>query len=451
MKEKKGQLLIVDDDEDIRRTLGDRLRADGYDVKTAANGAEGLRQIRCDAPEVVLLDMQMPEMDGLDVLRQLRTMEMSSTVIVITAYGSIESAVAAMREGAFDFVAKPFEMEHMHLAVEKAMQHERLRRDVRYLRETSEESIPALVYRSPQMQEVVALAQRAAESKATVLLSGESGTGKGVLARAIHAWSGRRERPFVAVNCVALSENLLESELFGHEKGAFTGAEQRRKGRFEVAHSGTIFLDEIGATQTSLQLKLLKVLQEGAFERVGGEESIGIDVRVVAATNRDLRQLIAEDHFLEDLYYRLNVIAIPLLPLRERRDDIEALAHFFLLRFAAETKRVVTGIDESAMQCLLQYNWPGNIRELENAIERAVVLGRGESIGVDDLPEQVVVGAIDKNASVKMGYHAALEESKRQIVQSALAQTGGNQSQAAELLGVHRVYLSRLIKNLGLR
>jgi DNA-binding NtrC family response regulator len=451
MKEKKGQLLIVDDDEDIRRTLGDRLRADGYDVKTAANGAEGLRQIRCDAPEVVLLDMQMPEMDGLDVLRQLRTMEMSSTVIVITAYGSIESAVAAMREGAFDFVAKPFEMERMHLAVEKAMQHERLRRDVRYLRETSEESIPALVYRSPQMQEVVALAQRAAESKATVLLSGESGTGKGVLARAIHAWSGRRERPFVAVNCVALSENLLESELFGHEKGAFTGAEQRRKGRFEVAHSGTIFLDEIGATQTSLQLKLLKVLQEGAFERVGGEESIGIDVRVVAATNRDLRQLIAEDHFLEDLYYRLNVIAIPLLPLRERRDDIEALAHFFLLRFAAETKRVVTGIDESAMQCLLQYNWPGNIRELENAIERAVVLGRGESIGVDDLPEQVVVGAIDKNASVKMGYHAALEESKRQIVQSALAQTGGNQSQAAELLGVHRVYLSRLIKNLGLR
>lgn len=322
---------------------------------------------------------------------------------------------------------------------------------MRYLRETSEESIPALVYRSPQMQEVVALAQRAAESKATVLLSGESGTGKGVLARAIHAWSGRRERPFVAVNCVALSENLLESELFGHEKGAFTGAEQRRKGRFEVAHSGTIFLDEIGATQTSLQLKLLKVLQEGAFERVGGEESIGIDVRVVAATNRDLRQLIAEDHFLEDLYYRLNVIAIPLLPLRERRDDIEALAHFFLLRFAAETKRVVTGIDESAMQCLLQYNWPGNIRELENAIERAVVLGRGESIGVDDLPEQVVVGAIDKNASVKMGYHAALEESKRQIVQSALAQTGGNQSQAAELLGVHRVYLSRLIKNLGLR
>ncbi len=447
----RGRLLIVDDDEDIRRTLGDRLRADGYDVKTAADGAEGLRRIRRDAPEVVLLDMQMPEMDGLDVLRQLRTTEMPSTVIVITAYGSIESAVEAMREGSFDFVAKPFEMERIRLAVEKAVGHERLRRDVRYLRETSEESIPALVYRSPQMQEVVSLAQRAAESKATVLLSGESGTGKGVLARAIHTWSERCERPFVAVNCVALSENLLESELFGHEKGAFTGAEQRRKGRFEVAHSGTIFLDEIGTTQTSLQLKLLRVLQEGVFERVGGEESIGIDVRVVAATNRDLRQLIAEDLFLEDLYYRLNVIAIPLLPLRERRDDIEVLAHFFLLRYAAETKRVVTGIDESAMQCLLQYDWPGNIRELENAIERAVVLGTGEMVGMDDLPEQVIAGAENVSSVLKVGYHAALEQSKRQIVQSALAQTGGNQSQAAEILGVHRVYLSRLIKNLGLR
>lgn len=447
----KGRVLIVDDDEDIRRTLGDRLRSQGYEVDVAVGGAEGLQRLRRREPEVALLDMQMPDMDGLEVLRQLRREDLSCTLVVITAYGSIELAVQAMQEGAFDFVAKPFEMERIQLAVEKAMERERLRRDVDFLRESSDAAVSELVYRSPRMRSVIETARRAAESKATVLLVGESGTGKGVLARTIHQWSARRERPFVAVNCVALAENLLESELFGHERGAFTGAAQQRRGRFEVAHGGTIFLDEVGATQPALQFKLLQVLQEGVFERVGGEEPVGVDVRVVAATNRNLRGLIAEDLFLEDLYYRLNVIAIELAPLRERREDIAVLAPFFLARFAAETKRDIAGIDDDAMQHLLQYDWPGNIRELENAIERAVVLGRGESIGVDDLPEQVVFGAIDKNASVKMGYHAGLEESKRQIVQSALAQTGGNQSQAAELLGIHRVYLSRLIKNLGLR
>jgi two-component system, NtrC family, response regulator AtoC len=447
----KGRLLIVDDDIDIRRTLGDRLESDGYGVQLAANGIEGLQLIRDTDPELVLLDLQMPELNGMGVLQALAEEDLAPTVVVITAYGSVDRAVGAMQAGAFDFIAKPFDPERIRVVVEKALGHERLRRDSLYWREQTAGSVPDFVSRSPQMEAVVAMARKAADSRTTVLLQGESGTGKGVLARAMHRWSPRHRRPFISVNCVALPENLLESELFGHEKGAFTGADRRRKGRFEAAHGGTILLDEIGATQPALQLKLLQVLQEGCFERVGGEHRMEVDVRVIAATNRDLRQAIAEGSFLEDLYYRLNVISLTLAPLRDRKEDIPVLAEVFLRRHAVDTKRPVTAISTVAMQSLCSYNWPGNVRELENTIERAVVLGVAEEIRPEDLADQVLAAGRDTDHGVKSGYHAAVEACKRQLIQGALAQTDGNQSRAADLLGVHRTYLSRLTKKLGLR
>ena len=446
-----GRILIIDDDSDIRRALGDRLEADGHTVRVAADGEAGLQQIRSVNPEIVLLDLQMPGLGGMEVLAKLGAdEEPMPTVVVMTAYGSIERAVEAMRGGAFDFIQKPFKGDRLGIVVAKALEHERLRRDVAYMREEARRAHPDMVSESAQMAGLVDVARRAAGSTSTILIEGESGTGKGALARAIHDWSRRRERPFVAVNCVGLPESLLETELFGHEKGAFTGADRQRRGRFEVAQGGTIFLDEIGATQATLQVKLLQVLQERTFERVGGEQTLEADVRVVAATNRDLRKLIEEDAFLPDLYYRLNVITLSVPPLRERRDDIAPLARSFLARCAAETQRPKQGMAEEAMQCLQQYDWPGNVRELENAIERAVVLGEEEEIVLDDLPERVVAAAQSAAAGVRAGYHKALEDAKRDLVRSALAQTSGHQGKAAELLGVHRTYLSRLVKSLGM-
>lgn len=445
----KSRILIVDDEVDIRETLADRLEAGGFEVMQAASGGECLQHIRKGNPDVVLLDLQMPEMDGMEVLRQIAIEGLESTVVVITAYGTIERAVQAMKAGAYDFIPKPFEPEHIQVVVKKAVERERLRRDNALFREQADSAVPTLIGDSPGMQEVINISRKAADSSATVLLLGESGTGKEVMARTIHHWSPRRDRPFVAVNCVALSENLLESELFGHEKGAFTGAYKQKKGRFELAGDGSIFLDEIGPTKIAFQLKLLRVLQEGCVERVGGDQSLMVDARVIAATNRDPEKAIADGELLQDLYYRLNVISIRLPPLRDRREDIPGLARFFLEKYVHEAKREVVGFSEDALNCLKVYDWPGNIRELENAIERAVVLGSGEKIWPEDLPEMV----IETNGirDVKAEYHTAVEANKRKLIQDALEQTGGNQSRAAELLGLQRTYLSRLIKNLGLR
>ena len=447
----KGRVLLVDDDVDIRLTIGDRVRAEGYEVLEAGDGEEALRRIRDEGPEVVLLDLQMPGMGGLEALRRIDEEALSVTVVVVTAYGSVQHAVEAMRAGAFDFVPKPVEPERISVVVEKALAHERLRRENALFRAAAAEGVEHVIGDSAAMRQVLALARRAAESRTTMLLTGESGTGKGLLARCVHEWSERREHPFVAVNCVALAESVLESELFGHEKGAFTGADAQRMGRFEAAHGGTIFLDEIGATQPALQLKLLQVLQEGVIQRVGGNHPIEVDVRVIAATNRTLPELVERGEFLEDLYYRLNVIPLAILPLRQRREDIEPLARHFLQQYVAESKRLIRGIDAAALRCLREYDWPGNVRELENAVERAVVLGMGDEIVAEDLPEQVVAAGHAAPAGVKMGYHAALEDCKRRLVRDALEQTGGNQSQAAELLGVHRTYLVRLLKTLDLR
>ena len=451
MNAAKGSVLIVDDDVHILLTLGDRLKVEGYEVYTAANGDEGLELLRSVDPDVMLLDLQMPGMDGMAVLEQLREEEHRPTVVMITAYGSIERAVEAMRGGAFDFIPKPFEPERISMVVEKAMERERLRRENEFLRAEASSVHPVLIGRAPKMREVMDLARKAAESTATVLLTGESGTGKEVLARTIHRWSPRRAAPFVVVNCVALPAQLLESELFGYEKGAFTGAERQRKGRFELARRGTVFLDEIGATQTELQLRLLRVLQEGRFERLGGEQELRVDVRVIAATNRDLEGAVQAGNFLEDLYYRLNVVRIEVPPLRERREDIPELATFFLKKFVHEAKREVVGIEERAMERMVGYDWPGNVRELENAIERAIVLGKGEKIGPEDLPSQVGDGSGPQPDYARIGYHAAVEVFKRRVIEDALQRTGGNQSQAAERLGIQRTFLSRLLKRMGLR
>ena len=449
----RGRILIVDDDADIREMLTDRLEAGGFEVVTASDGAKGLQRIRREDLDLVLLDLQMPVMDGMGVLRGLQEERIDATVVVMSAYGTIALAVEAMKRGAFDFLPKPLEPDRIRLTVEKGVERQRMRRENAFLREAAGVA-PTLIGDSPRMREVLKVARRAAESTATVLLLGESGTGKEVLARTIHGWSERRERPYVAVNCVALSEHLLESELFGHERGAFTGAVGQKKGRFEVAREGTLLLDEVGAMRPDLQMKLLRVLQEGAFERVGGTEALQTDVRVIAATNRDLERAMADGTFLKDLYYRLNVVTISLPPLRERQEDLPALSRFFLQKYAHEAKREVVGISEEAMTCLTAYAWPGNVRELENAMERAVVLGVAEEIGPEDLPDQVVgmahVGGRDASPE-GVGFHASVQAFKRQFIRGALEKAGGNQSRAAEMLGLQRTYLARLIRTLEVR
>lgn len=450
MNTERGRILIVDDDVGIRRTLADRLRAGGNEVLEAVDGIEGLRLVREEDPDLVLLDVQMPRMDGMEVLRHLKEEGLEQTVVVITAHGSVDRAVEGMRAGAFDFVVKPFEAERLGLAVEKALARERLRRGYRALQEEADGSVPTLIGTTRALVDVARTARRAADSGATILILGKSGSGKEVLARNIHHWSPRRREPFVVANCVAMSPQLLESELFGHERGAFTGAERRRRGRFELARGGTIFLDEIGATRPEFQTKLLRVLQDGTYVRVGGEQELTADVRVVAATSRDLEAAVTAGDFIEDLYYRLNVVPIRMPELRQRKGDIPELVEFFIAKYAPDAKREVMGISQAAVDCLMAYDWPGCVRELENAIERAVVLGTASQIETDDLPQHVVAAAA-RNPDAVGEYQAAVEAFKRQMVADALEKTGGNQTKAAEILGLQRTYLSKLMKNLGLR
>jgi DNA-binding NtrC family response regulator len=449
MNASKGSILIVDDDPHIRLTLGDRLKTEGYEVESATDGPDGLERIGTSDPDVVLLDLQMPGLDGMQVLEQLRQLERQPTVVLITAYGSVERAVEAMRAGAFDFLTKPFQPDRISVVVEKAMERERLRRENAYLRAQGGDGSPTLIGQSPTIQAVVALGHKAAASSATVLLLGESGSGKEVLARNIHLWGPRHDKPFMVVNCVALPAHLLESELFGHERGAFTGAERQRKGRFELARGGTVFLDEIGATRPDFQLRLLRVLQEGTFVRIGGEQELSTDIRIIAATNRDLQELVDAGDFLADLYYRLNVVPIHVPPLREHKEDIPELAAFFLHKHAHEAKRDMVGIADAALERMRAYDWPGNVREMENAIQRAIVLGNHDQIVAADLPGQLLEA--DGGGDVAAGYHDAVEGYKRRLLEKALQQTGGNQSKAAELLGIQRSFLSRMLKRMDLR
>lgn len=425
-------VLIADDDTSINAGLAERLRARGYQVLQAYSGKQAVQLAQDHSPEIALLDVSMPEGDGLFVLERL---DPEVTAIMITAHGTVEIAVQAMRQGAYDFIQKPFEAAHIERTLARAVERLRLERRS----QAWETQQPLLQAADPAMDRVLGTARKAASSEISVLILGESGVGKEVLAQQIHRWSPRAKGPFVPVNCTALSEALLESELFGHEKGAFTGASARHRGKIELADGGTLFLDEIGDTSLAFQAKLLRVLQEQTFERVGGESSLTVDVRYLAATNKDLKAKIADGTFREDLYYRLNVVSLTVPPLRERVAEIPDLARRFLRE---------RPLDEEALGLLKAYAWPGNIRELRNVLERARVLAEEDTVTAADLPPELIEAV---EGAPEAGYHSQVDAARRRILEEALAANEGNQTRAAEALGLQRSYFARLLKKLDVK
>ena len=450
MKTAAGNILIVDDDPDVQEVLKDRLESLGYRAVPAVTGRQGLELLDKESPQMVFLDIELPDMNGLEALKAIRKRQNDVAVVIITAYGSIERAVQAMKDGAYDFISKPLKPGYVALIVERAMERERLKREVEILSGEAGERYHLVVAKSSNMNLAVESAKMAASAKSTVLLLGESGTGKELFARAIHKWSERKSGPFIAVNCVGLSRELFESELFGHEKGAFTGAHQLKKGKMELAHGGTVFLDEIGDISTEIQTKLLRFLQEKEFERVGSTKPIQVDVRIIAATNRKLLELVKEGRFRDDLYYRLNVVPIALPSLRERKEDIPALVDYFVHRFSKETKKNFTDATPEAMAKLTSYDWPGNARELANVIERAIVLGRGPQITLQDLSPVIASKAPDALVD-GLPYREALDACRQQIIAKALSRTQGNRAAAAKLLDIERRHLLRLMKCFGIQ
>jgi two-component system response regulator AtoC len=442
------RLLIVDDDEALRESLALVLGAEGYEVALAANGDEALARLEDANPEIVLCDLRMPGADGLALLPEMARRRPDATLILMSAYGTEELALEAMRRGAYDYLAKPFQPSEALLVLRKAHERERLRRRSELLARDVERAVGErpIVAASPGMIEVLELIERAAEYKATVLLTGESGTGKEVLARAIHAQSPRRAEAFVAVNCGAIPETLLESELFGHARGAFTGADRARRGLFVEADGGTLFLDEVGEMPQALQVKLLRVLQEEEVRPLGESKSRRVDVRVIAATARELEAEVAEGRFREDLFYRLNVLRVVVPPLRERREDIPLLVDHFLAQARDTLGKPVRGISDDALARLVSYRWPGNVRELENVIERAVILARDEQLGVRELPANVVAqdGGIAESAG-DLSLRRARRAAETEMIRRALRETDGNRTRAARLLGIsHRALLYKL-------
>src|SRR6187431_147672 len=417
-----GRILIADDHDALRRGLARGLTEAKHEVEEASNGNAAIERLHDSSFDVVLSDLKMGGSDGMDVLRTTRALHPTTSVILMTAFGSVNTAVEAMKSGAFDYVQKPFEIEEMEVKIEKALGMKRLKGELEYLRGTQQDiyEFDRIVGSSAALQRVLDIVKKVAKSNTTVLIHGETGTGKELIAGAIHHNSLRNARNFVKVNCAALQENLLESELFGHERGAFTGADKQRIGRFEQADGGTLFLDEIGDMSANTQAKILRVLQEHEFERLGGTRTIRVDVRLIAATNRNLASMVETGGFREDLYYRLNVVSIEMPALRERKEDIQQLATFFLRRFAGELKKRVDGLGTDAQKLLMRYNWPGNIRELENAIERAVLLTEGPQLSASDLSlGELSTGQPSGDASpvVKIPPTGiALEEIERQAI-----------------------------------
>ncbi len=451
MNKFRSRLLLVDDDPDLREALSERLLLMKLDVTCASNGEEALKILRRQRFPITLLDLQLPRQSGLEVLQTLRSEGIESTVVVITAWGTLEKAVEAMRAGAYDFLPKPLDLAHLEIVIAKALERETLREENRVLHGELGNLERPILGHSPSFQEIIQTARDAAASNATILLRGESGTGKEILARAIHRWSPRASHPFMVVNCVALSEELLESDLFGHEKGAFTGAHQLKRGKVELAEGGTLFLDEVGDIRPPLQAKLLRLLQEQEFQRVGGTQTHQADLRFLAATNTDLEQAMAEGRFRKDLYFRLNVVSLTLPPLRVRKEDIQILGQHFVEKYSRELNRPPKAISHVAMDLLGGYQWPGNVRELENVIERAVVLSKGQAIEPRDLPILAEQPG-NHTASLPSGsYHDAVVAFKRDLVRAALVRANGNQTQAAEALGLRRTYLYRLMKAVGIR
>jgi len=455
----KPRIIVVDDEERMAGVVAMALRRAGYECETCASGEAALAALDARGADVVVSDWKMPEIDGIELLRRMHARRASLPVILLTAFASVPSAVAAMREGAFDYLTKPFDNEELRTIVGRALEMRRLERENRYLRqEVAARYAPdAMVAESPRSQELIALVRRVAPSRSTVLIQGESGTGKELVARLLHYWSDRVGRPFLAVNCKAFAESVLESELFGHEKGAFTGAAAARAGCFERAAGGTIFLDEIGEIGADFQSKLLRVLQEGEVLRVGGSEVRKVEVRVVAATNRILREEVAAGRFREDLFFRLNVIPIQLVPLRERHEDILPLARHFLSRHASEAGRRLDLTVESE-RALLAHPWRGNVRELENAIERAVVLARADAIAPEDLLLEESAAKVEKGSQgAAAGAELAggslqdcIDHAAAARIRAALDAAGGQRHEAARALGVDRTTLYRMMKRLGI-
>lgn len=448
------KILVVDDDPKILEVIADVLRDGGYVVDTAPDGKQAIKSLSTEYYDLVVTDLKMPKIDGMKVLRHVVDQSPDTMCIILTGYGTIESAVEAIKAGAFHYITKPIKSGEILMVVEKALKYKLLERENILLRQQLKKKyrFENFVGDSRPIQEVFELIEKVADTDSTILITGESGTGKELIAKAIHYNSYRRDNPMVIINCGAIPEELLESELFGHEKGAFTGAHKSRIGRFELANGGTIFLDEIGDMSPNLQVKLLRVLQEQQFERVGSTRTIGVDIRIIAATNQDLFSAVKKAKFREDLYYRLNVIPITVPPLRRRKSDIPLLVDFFVKKFAQEKQKPIKGFTPEAMDTMLQYDWPGNVRELENLVERVIILANSDEIGIDDIPEPIR-GHAEKTPpseipipKAKLPFDHAVEEYEKRLILEALNETNWVKTKAAKLLKMNRTTLIEKMK-----
>jgi len=448
-----GNILVVDDDRAHRTMLRTLLDGWGFSVEEADDGARAIERVQEKSYDLVLMDVRMVELSGLEALPEIKKFNPAIPIIIMTAYSSVDTAVEALKKGAYDYLSKPLDFDELKLAIERAMDHSRLKEENRALKERlgSGFNTGDIIGRSRVMLELLETVSLVAPTEATVLITGESGTGKELIASAIHLNSPRREKPFIQVNCAAITETLLESELFGHERGAFTGADRRREGRFRLAHGGSIFLDEVSEMSVAMQAKLLRVLQEKEIQRVGGEEVLKVDVRVMAATNKDLKKEIEAGRFREDLYYRLNVVTLAVPALKERREDIPLLAQHFLETFAEKNRKHIKGFTPQAMDRLVRYNWPGNVRELMNAIERGVILCRGEYIAENDFPLSLRQAEVPELEQVRDGLPAdlPLEEVEKVTILNTLESAGGNKSETARRLGITRRTLHKKLKKYG--
>lgn len=451
---KGDRILIVEDDHSVRAALVALLKEAGYETKAVSDGPQAIKLVKVSPFHLYLIDLRLPSMSGIDVLKEIRKINAQAICVVLTAYATIELSVKAMKAGAFDFIAKPFQVDVVLSLVKNALEFNRLKHENLLLQQMVRDKyrFENMVGSSPPMHKVYDLIERVADSDSTALIQGESGTGKEIVAKTIHFNSPRKNKPLIPINCGAIPETLLESELFGHEKGAFTGATSARTGRFEMAHGGTIFFDEIGEMPIGLQVKLLRVFQEREFERVGGTKSIHVDVRIIAATNQDLEEAVHEKRFRKDLFYRLNVIPINIPPLRERKEDIPLLIDYFLQKFNARKKRKVEGITPDAQKVLLGYHWPGNIRELENLIERMIVLKNGKMITIEDIPQKVLQPTYPDHffqfelPEEGINFSQAVTEFENQILDQAMSKANGVKNRAAQLLKMNRTTLVERLK-----
>lgn len=450
MLEKK--VLVVDDESLMRDFLKETLGRSDYLVETASTGEEAFEKIKDKDYDIILSDIRMPQMSGMELLKATKEYLPDAKVVMMTAYGTVENAVEAMKLGAFDYVMKPFSADEIELVIKRAFEHKRLILENRLLRSelAGKYRFKNIVGKSPQMQEIFDSVDVVADTRATVLITGESGTGKELIAKAIHYNSPRKDGPFIKINCAALPDGLVESELFGHERGAFTGAIRKSRGKFELADSGTLLLDEVSEISPGLQAKLLRVLQEREFERVGSGETIQVDVRIISTSNKNLKEQIEKGKFREDLFYRLNVIPMHIAPLRERKEDIPVLAEHFLKKYNLENNRSIEGISQKVYELFMEYHWPGNVRELENYIERAVVTAKGKVLTPSDFPKELIFGIADfSSETIKVG--CSIYEAEKRLILKTLEVEGGNRTKAAEILGISTRTLRNKLQEYGLK